>query len=201
MKNKIVRASLIALAFLIIVISVYYYIDYRNNYKIDSPQLNYENNQNYNQVGSNGGIISSGIGSPVQFTLEVLNFDIESVENEVPYAKVNTGDRVIMKLTFLSSEDINVARLQPWLYRVGVEPITERITEGLPSEVNNVKRLQNYEYEFTLTIPENPKDARYAFAVFMSGCSSSGCGAGGQIDFIVGNDEAPAPPGNIAIAE
>ena len=144
-------------------------------------------NNGNNIVGSSG-----GAPTPGKHTLEILNFNVNFPSGESPNVNVNAGDEVRMILRFQSFEDIERATIQPWLYRTGREPVTSGITQGLPSELYDLKRNQYYEYEFTLSIPESPEDARYAFVIFTSGCSSSSCGSAGPIDFIVG-DGAPSP--------
>ena len=198
MKNNLINFFIIGL--IVLGIFIVFFINDKNN-KISSKNNNdnpliEDSNQ---QTESNDIIASNSVGRPVQFTLEVLNFDVKFPENRLPYSNVNAGDKVIMRLTFLPGEDIDVATLQPWLYRVGQEPVIEGITKELPLELRDVKRLQNYSYEFTLFIPETPKDTKYDFAVFMSGCYSQGCGGVG-IDFVVGDGEPLTPPGNTLAA-
>ncbi len=178
-----------------------------NNPLIESSNQEAETNKGNSVIGNsdqrtedNNIVVSSAPTGPVQIKLEVLNLNLKFPIYRVPYANVNAGDKIVMGLKFSSSDNIEDAKIQPWLYQIGIEPITQGITEGLPFEVSNVKALQDYEYEFTLIIPESPKDTKYTFAVFMSGCFSGNCGSPPEMDFIVGNYVPPVNNGYTSVA-
>lgn len=208
MKNKLAMVFLMIIAVGVIA-SVYFY---NSSDETKSSLVKYQQDLFDNDViasnqweNNDANTLTGGSGAPsapVWHTINVLNFEVKPRENAVPYVNVNPGDQVMMKWNFQSSEDIETATVEPWLYRYGYEPITSGITQGIPNQINKVKANQNYEYEFALTIPGNPKDTNYAFAVFMSGCSSVGCGYTPQIDFIVGNGgPPPSSGGNILVVE
>lgn len=171
-------------------------IDSNDGDSIDSK--NYGEQKTSRDNIHNSVIVARNSGGIVTMTLEAVDFNVEFPEHQLPKAKVNAGDTVKMKLSFLSSEDVNSAKLHPNLYLYERGSVSEEITSGLPFEISDVKKLQNYEYEFTLTIPYSPINAQYEFGIVMSGCSSGGCGSSVGMNFEVGEglnpqDYEPAP--------
>ena len=181
------------LLFILIIIASGYFIQ-----KLNKTDYTTSNIWGGNDGENSKNIISSEAGAPlwpVQFNIRVFNFDVEFGENRAALVKVNAGDEIIMKITFLSKEEVETAKIHPWFYHA-VQGVTEVIIKDLPLEINGIKSLQNYEYVFTLVIPENPKDAEYAFWIDMNGCSTEFCGQSPQINFIVGNGKSQSDYGN-----